>query len=144
MKGIAIYHIRKTCTAGKQRLIVAHEAGENYYEIARILNIKRSTAWGIIRRHQITGVVELPREGARPAVQKLDEKLLRQTLVDVVERHPTFTSLQINTELRVRLPAKPEVSIAISSSLDGQLISMKKLEDAPEDRNRIDRILQIG
>ena len=81
--------------------------------------------------------MDLAREGARPAVQKLDEEM-RQTLVDNVETLPTFSLLQISAELRVRLPAKPEVSITtISSSLDGQLISLKTLESVAEDRNSV-------
>ena len=71
---------------------------------------------------------ELPRGGARPAVEKLDEEMMRQTLVDIVERYPAFTLLQINAELCVRLPAKPEISITtISSSLDGQSILDEKI-----------------
>ena len=48
----------------KQRIIEAHENGEDYVEVARVLGIKRGTAWSIIRRHQVNGVAVLPRGGA--------------------------------------------------------------------------------
>ena len=43
--------------ADKLRLIQAHENDEDYHEVARVLGIKRTTAWAIIRRHQHTGAV---------------------------------------------------------------------------------------
>ncbi len=55
---------RKVSHEDKQRIIYAHDHDEDYFKVARILNIKRTTAWAIIRRHQLTGVVVLPRGGA--------------------------------------------------------------------------------
>ena len=54
----------------------------------------------------------------------------------VVEDHLDFTIRNINRELRTRLPQSPAVSqTTISSILDGLLITTKKLEDTPAERN---------
>ena len=50
--------------ADKQRLIRAQQNDEDYHEFARMLNIKRTTALAIIRRHQMADAVALLRGGA--------------------------------------------------------------------------------
>ena len=50
----------------KQRIVDAHERGEDYVALARQLNTKRTTAYAIIRRTQANGGrVALPRGGVR-------------------------------------------------------------------------------
>ena len=118
----------------KQRLVDAHDRGEDYVDLARQLNIKQGTAWAIISRaHRRDGVVALPRGG--PRRMKLDDEI-RNTLVQLVEEHPTFTLVQLKTELEILLPNKPLLSISsIARSLTGSLIVLKKMEDAPAERN---------
>ena len=106
--------------------------GEDYVDLARQLGIKSSTAYSIIRRS-----MEAPRRnswgGRRSA--KLDDEM-RRTLRDIVEEHPAFTVDQINYELRIRLPQKPQIQrTTVNSALIGQLLFLKKLEDAPAERN---------
>ena len=61
---------------------------------------------------------------------------MRAVVHAVVEDHPDFTIRNINRELRSRLPQSPTVSeTTISGILDGLLITTKKLEDTPAERN---------
>ena len=54
----------------KTSIIEALERDEDFYEVARLLNVKRTTAHGIIKRWQEHGVVVRPRGGAREATKK--------------------------------------------------------------------------
>ncbi|GFO13938.1 Tc1 transposase-like protein [Plakobranchus ocellatus] len=59
-----------------------------------------------------------------------------ETVIAIVSDHPDYTLTMINQELRVRLPGAPHVTPStISNVLKGQLITMKKLEDVPAERN---------
>ncbi len=61
---------------------------------------------------------------------------MRQAAVDIVNEHPEFTLDQINAELRRRYPQGAPISrTTLASVLCGQLIVLKKMEDAPTDRN---------
>ena len=61
---------------------------------------------------------------------------MTDTLVEIVGQLPAFTLRQINTELQTHLPNKPQIGIStVCKVLDAQLISTKKLEDAPAERN---------
>ena len=100
-----------------------------------MLGVKRTAAWAIIRRVLENGFVVRPRGGFRQEASKVDEEM-KNTIVAIVEEHATFTLLQVKNELQVRLPEKPAISIAtIIKFLDGQLMRMKILEDAPIERN---------
>ena len=56
-----------------------------------------------------------------------------------MEDHPEYTLEQINEELRRRLPEKPAVcKTSVRKLLSGQLITLKKLETAAQQRNRDD------
>jgi transposase len=128
--------------ADKLRLIQAHENDEDYHEVARVLGIKRTTAWAIIRRHQQTGAVERPRGGARNEVRKVDDEM-KEAMVNIVERHSAYTLKQIKEQLQRLLPQKPIISVStVAKTLDGALIRIKKLEDMPQDRNS-DRIKDL-
>ena len=118
----------------KQRLLNAWEEGEDYQELARQLGIKRTTAWAIVNRaKKRDGVVALPRGGRRH--QKRDNEI-GDVLAAIVEEHPTFTLEQLKVELAVRLPQKPRLSTTtVARCLTGRLIVMKKMEDAPAERN---------
>ena len=87
----------------------------------------------IRRGNQREGVVALPRGGQR--MEKVTAEKQR-TVLDIVHEHPDFTLVAINRELRARLPGALRVSTStISNILQGQLITMKKLEDVPAVRN---------
>ena len=117
----------------KQRLIDCHRRGEDYIELARNLGINRKTAYSIIARFNATGVVARVRGGNRRP--RTDDEM-RQEVVRIVEEHSEYTLNQINDELRIRLPNKPHISkSSLCALLDGQLITVKKLEDAPQQRN---------
>lgn len=121
----------------KQRIVDAHNNDEDYVETARLLGVKRTTAWAIIRRFLESGLVVRPRGGFRQEANKVDEEM-KNTLVEIVEEHAAFTLSQVKNELQVRLPEKPAISITtIRKILDGQLMRMKKLEDAPIERNNV-------
>ena len=56
--------------------------------------------------------------------------------MEIVREFPAYTLEQINTELQNRLPMKPRISVStVCKKLDAQLITNKKLEDAPAERN---------
>ena len=60
----------------------------------------------------------------------------QRTVRDIVHEHPDFTLVAINRELRARLPGALHVSTStISNIRQGQIVTMKKLEDAPAERN---------
>ena len=81
------------------------------------------------------GAVALPRGGARAETQKMDADVL-WVLLEVVEDHAAYTLQQINLELGSGLLQKPKVCVSsIARVLDNQLVSVKKLKDAPMERN---------
>ena len=64
-----------------------------------------------------------------------------QCILRVVEEYPAYTFNQINVDLRRQLPNKLQISIStLHRCLDAQLITMKKIENAPgpAERNRAD------
>ena len=91
----------------KQRIIDAYANGEDYVETARLLGVKRTTAWGIVRRYQLHGQVNRPRGGARN--RKVDQEMIDQ-MIATVEEHPEFTLSQINNNLQETLPNKPRIT----------------------------------
>ena len=76
----------------KQQIISAFNNEKDYIDVARILEVKRITAYGIVRRNQEYGVVVRPRGGAR--VIKVDEEM-RNCLTEIVENNPAFTLKQV-------------------------------------------------
>ena len=118
----------------KRRIYESYVRGEDYIDAARLLNVKRTTAYNIVKRaEQNHGEIIRPRGGHRHA--KVTDAM-RAVVRAVVEDHPDFTIRNINRELRTRLPQSPAVSqTTISGILDGLLITTKELEDAPAERN---------
>lgn len=116
----------------KRRLVSAWEEGQDYVQAARILDIKLSTARSIIKRYQRGESFEDKRGGLREQALKLTPTVV-QEIVDLVERHPDFTLEQIRQALGTPLSLS-----SVSRALDGQLITMKKLEDCPARRNAVD------
>ena len=122
----------------KQRLVDAYnDPQRDYVEVAASLNIPRGTAWSIIRRYQRDGQVIVARRGGRRP-RLVDEEMC-EAIVNIVEENTAFTLEQINAELRRRLPIKPQVSLtSLHRALCGQLITLKKLESVPAERDRPD------
>ena len=120
----------------KERLYQAHLRGDDYVELANQLGIKRQTAWGIVRRAvENNGEVEGARGGVRQQRKKVTERLINEAVL-IIEEHPEFTLLQINAELRVRLPDHQQIGRStLANVLNGQEIVLKKLEDAPQEWN---------
>ena len=117
----------------KTRIVAAFERGDDCMQLAEQLGIKRSTAYAIIRRSH-----QPPPAGTWGGSRhkKVDEEM-EAALTDIVGDHPTFTLDQIKRELRLRQPTKPTISrTTLVKALTGRLITMKKLEDAPLERNR--------
>lgn len=125
---------QRISTSDKKRLYDAHKRGEDYVELARQLGIKRTTAWAIINRAELNGgEVALRRGGARRT--KVTEDLIH-AVVGIVELHPEYTLDQIIGEIRVSQPHFPTISrTTLCRILNGRLIVLKKLEDAPHERN---------
>ena len=118
----------------KRRIIEAHENQGDYMEVARVLGVKRGTAWSIVSRFLANGVVVRPRGGRR--ITKIDAEMI-ETYIQIVEDHAEYTLntlSQINAELRRRNPNKPIVcDSSISKMLHGQFI---KLEETGNDPGR--------
>ena len=93
----------------KRRIYESYVRGEDYIDAARLLNVKRTTAYNIVKRaEQNHGEIKRPRGGHRHA--KVTDAM-RDVVRAVVEDRPD------------------------SGILDGFLITTKKLEDAPAERN---------
>lgn len=129
---------QRICVEDKQRLVDAHERGEDYVALARQLNIKRTTAYAIIRRTEANGGrVALPRGGVRARRQRVTPQLI-EAAINIVEEHPDYTLDQVNAELRRTLPNHQHICRStLCTLLNGQLMVMKKLEDAPLQRNTV-------
>ena len=117
----------KIANNDKTRLLEAHNNGDDYVQLARQLGIARNTACAIIRRVLTRGEpVSLARGDNRPCLIG-DE--MKQILLDTIEIHPTFTLLQLKSEIQSQLPHKPHVSPTTIARC------LKRLEDAPHERN---------
>lgn len=128
---------QRVTTSVKRAIVDAFDRGDDYVEAARLLGVKRTTAYGIVRRWKENGVVEQQRGGLRQQRIKVDEEMLNE-VIRIVEEHSAFTLKQILEELHRRLPDKPNISVStLANLLDDQLIRIKKLEDFPVDRNRL-------
>ena len=79
------------------------------------------------------GIPSLPSGGS--VYRKVDDEM-RDELQKIVEEFPSMTLLEINRTLRNRKPNKPNVTPdCISKSLDGMLITTKKVYLHPMQRN---------
>ncbi len=113
----------------KERLVASWEDGGDILEAASVLNIKPSTARSIILRYQSGETLDDKCGGRREETVKLTEDVISR-IIDIIERHPDFTLRQVKEELGETLSVT-----SISRGLDCRLITMKKLEDCPAQRN---------
>ena len=83
----------------KQHISDTHKYGEDYIETARLLGVKRTMAWGIVRRRQLLnqGGTNRPHGGAR--TQNMDQEMT-DNMVATVE----YTHGQTNARIIVELP----------------------------------------
>lgn len=127
---------QRTSDEDKRRLYDAHQRGDDYVHLARQLGIKRTTAWSIIKTADDNGgQVSHPRGSSRQQRVRITAPLT-ETAVNIITEHLEFTLDQVNAELRVRLPNHARVSrTTVASVLQGQTITLRKLEDAPIERN---------
>ena len=115
----------------KERLIASWEDGGDYLDAANVPNIKPSTARSIIMRHQRGESLDDKHGGRRETRVKVTEDVIN-IIIDIIERHPDFTLRQVKEQLR-----EPLSVTSISRGLDCRLITMKKLEDCPTQRNSL-------
>ena len=95
----------------KRRLIAAYENNEDYRHLAEMLNI--ATAYSIVRRYNEDGRIERPRGGFRG--RKMTPEMTEAACA-IVEENNALTPMQINEELRRRLPQAQRVTITTLSS----------------------------
>ena len=93
---------QRVSTSVKQTIIDAFRKDDDYVEAAKLLGVKRTTAYD--------NVVQQQRGGFRLQRVKVDDEM-REMAVRIVEEHPAFTLKQIIQELRVRLPDKPAFNL---------------------------------
>jgi len=131
----------KISKVDKERLYQCKQSGGDYLQLADSLGIKRNTARAIVTAMQRrNGVAELQRGGYKP--KKVDEEMLKK-IEDIVEANTTITLKELNAQLRRELPSKPHIEkTALASALNGMLITIKKLETNPFERNS-DRVKTI-
>ena len=128
------FNMGRVPAADRDRIIQSFEDGEDFIETARILNVKRATAYTIVRNYNATGRrFALPHAGGRQF--KLDDNCV-DYLVMMIETNPCITLKRMNMQLRETWPNTPQVSDStIARVLDGQLISVKKSHDIVATRN---------
>ena len=122
----------------RERIVRAFEdEQEDYLLVADTLGVNRSTARGIVARYITEGRIRERPRGGRNNVCVDDE--MRDCLEQIINENCLFTLAQINSELRRRLPAKPEIhDRTVSRTLDGMLFRVKLVRPLPADRNRPD------
>ena len=122
----------------KERLVRAfEEQDQDYLALADTLAINRSTARSLITRYLREGRIEEQPRGGRHNV-RFDADMTR-CIQRIVDEDCTLSLRAINTELRRRLPEKPQVhERTIGKHLDGMLYSLKLSRILPADRNRPD------
>lgn len=124
----------------KLRLIRAFRNLEDYQLLADQLGIKRGTARQIICRamkNEDPEKIDERRRGGAHHV-KVDEEM-RAVISSIIGENPAATLVNINAEMRRRLPSKPQISDThMSKVCHGMFFTLKKLECCPADRNRDD------
>ena len=114
----------------RERLCNADQANRDFLDLAQQLNINSRTARSIVLKFRRTGEMYRGERGGA-VYSKVDEEI-REALVRYVEIQPTITLKEMKTKFEVQFPNKPQICVqTISRTLDGQLISLKKLDFTP-------------
>ena len=109
----AIYS--KISTDDKARIFQAYTRGEDYLQLARQINVKRTTAYQIIRGALANeGGVAFPQGGVRSV--KVNEDMVNSA-IDIVSEHLEYTLMMINQGLRLRLSDALHVTPSTISNL---------------------------
>ena len=108
---------------------------EDYLVVADTLGVNRSTARGIVARYiRDVRIQERPRGGRNNV--RVDEEM-RDCLEEIINENCLLTLARINSELRRRLPLKPQIhDRTVARTLDGMLFRVKVVRPPPADRNR--------
>ena len=126
---------KKFCEQDKQRLLDAYENDEDFVELAKILKIKRTTAYSIVKRGRATN---LPRGGS--GLNRKDDDECVDTAIRCLEENPLLIIKERNVMVH-QLLNKPSDQ-ALSNALDGSRINLKLTRDRPAERNTLDTIEQ--
>lgn len=123
--------------ADRQRIVNCYENGDDFILLADQLQINRDTARSIIRTWMEKGTVNRATRGG--ALNTRTDQEMINCILAIVQEKP-FTTLQnVNDELRIRLPNKPQIcTTTISRHLENNFISVKiagKDADVPYQRN---------
>lgn len=124
---------KRTTNEDRARLIESYERGDDFVALAATLGVRRTTAYGIIRRFQASNIVEAVHAGGRRRI--IDNETL-DFIVMLIEADPLLTLGQIRDTVGQIWPTKPGFSVStLSRYLDGELISLKTAHDIPAQRN---------
>lgn len=123
----------------RERLIQAWEFGEDYKLAARTLGIGQSNTWKIINSFIKTGKKVKTVKGGRKKV-KIDDEMCTM-LEQLLQENAQYTLMQLNAQLRTRLPDKPQVTeVAVAKRLQGMLYTVKITTLQPMKRNSPENI----
>lgn len=118
----------------RNRIINSYLANDDFLRFAALLNINSSTAWSIVKIYQQEGRRDAKPKGGTKNVKVSEE--MKEKIIQYVEKDPTLTLKAINNKLRIDLPDSPEIcDQSISNCLDGELITLKKLQTTPASWN---------
>ena len=110
---------------------------EDYLVVADTLGVNRSTARCIVARYIREGRIQERPRGGRNNV-RVDEEM-RDCLEEIINENCLLTLARINSELRRRLPLKPQIhDRTVARTLDGMLFRVKVARPLLADRNRPD------
>ena len=123
-----------TSDRDRSRIIDAYENGEDFVSLALSLDIKRTTAYEIIRTKQRTGQTNAVRgKGGRSSV--IDNETI-DLIVLLIEENPLITLRSMVAEVREVWPEKTHFSTTtVARVLEGELYSVKMTRDIPAARN---------
>ena len=113
-----------TSDRDRSRIIDAYENGEDFVSLALSLDIKRTTAYEIIRTKQRTGQTNAVRgKGGRSSV--IDNETI-DLIVLLIEANPLITLRSMVAEVREVWPEKTHFSTTtVARVLEGELYSVK-------------------
>ena len=110
---------------------------EDYLVVADTLGVNRSTARCIVARYIREGRIQERPRGGRNIV-RVDEEM-RDCLEKIINENCLLTLARINSELRRRLPLKPQIhDRTVARTLDGMLFRVKVARPLLAVRNRPD------
>ena len=114
--------------ADRLRLIEAFKNNDDFIALARMLGIKRRTAYDIVLKFQRSGKIHV-RKGRAPPV-KLMPNILAE-LITFIEGKPTATLQEMRSFLLVEHDCNLSIT-TIRRHLDGALITIKQLRSIPQ------------